>query len=152
MHHFAHALSGEGMPILFHPKAGMVLICDFRGFQEPEMVKRRPVVIVSPNHLARPGLVTVVPLSTTTPNPIFPYHHRVKGSPVPGSSAADVWAKCNMVVSVSCERLDRVKLGRGAYQCGYVSAETVRALRRCAALSLGLELPWVAPQDVRRYP
>ena len=36
------------MPITFHPSPGTVLICDFTtGFQPPEMVKRRHVVVVS---------------------------------------------------------------------------------------------------------
>lgn len=45
----------------------MVLICDFTtGFQAPEMVKKRPVVVVSPRR--RIGQVcTVVPLSSVAP-------------------------------------------------------------------------------------
>ena len=55
-------------PITFHPKPGHVLICDFNtGFRPPEMVKKRPVVVISES---RQQLVTVVPLSTTEPNPI----------------------------------------------------------------------------------
>ncbi len=127
------------MAISFFPKAGNVLICDFRGYISPEMVKMRPVIVVSPNHLKRPGLVTVVPLSNTPPDPVEPYHYKVNGNPVPGSGAVDCWAKCDMVATVSIYRLDRKKISRGNYAVGYVSMEQVREVRRCAALSFGID-------------
>lgn len=126
------------MALLLHPKAGMVLSCDFRGYIAPEIVKRRPVVIISPNHLKRPGLYTVVPLSTTAPDPICNYHYKLKGNPIPGENK-EVWAKCDLVATVAFERLDRVKLGRGTYQVGYVSMEQVREIRLCAARSFDVE-------------
>lgn len=132
------------MALKIHPKAGMVLHCDFRGYILPEIVKRRPVVIVSPNHLNRPGLFTVVPLSTTAPSPVCPYHYRLKGNPIPGEAAV-VWAKCDLVASVCLERLDRIKIARGTYQIGYVSMDQVREIRLGVASSLGIEL---AAQEV----
>jgi uncharacterized protein YifN (PemK superfamily) len=126
--------------ITFHPKAGTVLVCDFRGYLEPEIVKTRPVVVVSPNHMRRPGLVTVIPLSTTAPLRVEAYHYLLRGNPVPGSDAEAVWAKCDLVATVSVARLDRKKVSRGQYAVGNVSMEQVRAMRRCAAISLGLEL------------
>lgn len=84
------------MALTFHPKPGVVLVCDFAGYVAPEMIKRRPVVVVSPAHLRRPNLLAVVPLSTTPPDPIAPYHYRLSGNPVPGSDATEVWAKCDM--------------------------------------------------------
>jgi len=126
--------------IAFHPKAGTVLVCDFRGYIEPEIIKTRPVVVVSPNHMRRPGLVTVIPLSTTAPIRIEPYHYLLQGNPVPGSDAQAVWAKCDLVATVSVVRLDRKKIARGCYSVGYVSMEQVRAMRCRAAISLGLEL------------
>lgn len=128
------------MPILFHPKPGYVLICDFSGYVVPEMVKSRPVVIVSPATLRRPGLVSVVPLSTTAPNPVEPHHYKVVGNPVPGSGAVEIWAKCDMIATVSVTRLDRIKLDRGKYETGHMSMDQVRAIRRMVALSLGLDL------------
>jgi len=53
------------MSLLYHPKQGAIVICDFKGFVPPEMVKRRPAVIVSPRMRKREGLCTIVPLSTT---------------------------------------------------------------------------------------
>lgn len=128
------------MALLFHPKPGNVLICDFKGYLAPEMIKRRPVVVVSPAHLHRPGLLAVVPLSTTAPNPIEPYHYRLKGNPVPGSDALETWAKCDMLATVCIARLDRFKLDRGKYEIGYVSMEQVRAIRHAVALSIGLDV------------
>jgi uncharacterized protein YifN (PemK superfamily) len=127
------------VPITFRPKVGMVLICNFEGFRAPEMVKTRPVVIVSPNEMHRPGLVTIVPLSTTAPEVMHPYHYKLKGSPIPGSCANDVWAKCDMICSVSIERIDRVKTIRRNYAVGYVSMDQVNEIRAAAGLSFGLK-------------
>lgn len=134
------------MPILFRPKPGCVLYCDFTGYIAPEMVKSRPVVIISPAHIARQNLVTVVPLSTTAPDPVQKYHYKLTGNPIPGNASIEVWAKCDMVATVSFERLDRVKLGRGNYQTGAVSIEQVKAIRRAALVALGIDL-----QDPRTY-
>ena len=117
-----------------------MLICDFSGFKMPEMVKARPVVIVSPNHLIRPGLVTVVPLSTTQPEPVQTYHYRLNGSPIPGNAATEVWAKCDMICCVSLHRIDRVKIHRGNYMVGYVSMEQVKRIRIAAAASFGVTI------------
>jgi uncharacterized protein YifN (PemK superfamily) len=68
------------------------------------------------------------------------HHYLLQGNPVPGSDADAVWAKCDLAATVSDERLDRKKVSRGNYAVGYVSMAQVRAMRRCAALSLGLEL------------
>ena len=61
----------------------MLLYCDFStGFQPPEMVKRRPVVLISPRR-KNAALCTVVPLSTKEPVPIEDYHHRMNPRSVP---------------------------------------------------------------------
>lgn len=61
------------MAIREHPPLGTLLLCDFgSGFKPPEMVKRRLVVVISPRIKARPGLCTVVALSTTLPKPVWP--------------------------------------------------------------------------------
>src|SRR3546814_2449978 len=40
-----------------HPPTGTILTCNFdAGFKEPEMVKRRPVIVVSPKISIRAGL------------------------------------------------------------------------------------------------
>jgi mRNA interferase MazF len=125
------------MAIFAHPRPGTVLICNFDGFREPEMVKARPVVIVSPHYIERYGLYAVVPLSSSAPEPVRPYHYRFAESRVPGMPDA-VWAKCDMVVSVAESRLDRVKVGRGVYKHGNISPEELDALRKCMKYALGL--------------
>jgi len=103
------------VPITFHPRAGCVLICHFDGYVAPEIVKARPVVIVSPHHLNRGPLYCVVPLSTTAPHHVEPYHYQLKKNPIPSGDAA-VWAKCDMVSTARVERLDRFKVGSGSLQ------------------------------------
>lgn len=55
------------LPSLYFPKQSHVLKCDFKGFVAPEMIKVRPVVIISPSSRHGVRLCTVVPLSTTPP-------------------------------------------------------------------------------------
>jgi len=125
------------MALNIHPKAGTILMCNFDGFRVPEMVKTRPVVIVSPNHLNRPGLYTIVPLSTTAPDQVQPYHYHFPKNPMP-QSLGEAWAKCDMVVTVSIGRLDRIKVSRGIYTLRYVSKEELAAIRECMKYALGI--------------
>lgn len=115
----------------------MILMCDFKGLVAPEIIKTRPVVIISPNSLTRPGLCTVVPLSTTAPDPVQSYHYKLPHDPL--RNGADTWAKCDLVMSVSCARLDRIKISRGEYITGSISMEHVREIRRKAAWSFGVD-------------
>lgn len=93
----------------FTPKTGALLICDFeRGFVPPEMVKRRPVVVISgaDSHWRR--LCTVIPLSTTEPDPVQRWHYELSRCPLPDASEfTRVWAKCDMITTVSFDRLDK---------------------------------------------
>ncbi|WP_414861947.1 hypothetical protein [Pseudomonas sp. IT-P176] len=41
------------MPLQYQPKEGSVLICDFRGYEVPEMIKVRPVVVIRKHRLDR---------------------------------------------------------------------------------------------------
>ena len=42
------------MAITFHPKPGQILMCDFTyGFREPEMIKNRPVIVLTPSMAGR---------------------------------------------------------------------------------------------------
>ena len=50
----------------------------------------------------------VVPLSTTNPIPIEPFHHLMDPRSLPGGLAQnDTWAKCDMLNTVSVDRLSR---------------------------------------------
>ncbi len=125
------------MAITFHPKAGMILMCDFSGFRAPEMIKTRPVIIISPNHLPRPGLCTVVPMSTTDPEPAQPYHYRFEKNPMPQSNGA-AWAKCDMVATVCVSRLDRLKVSRGIFTVRNVTKDELAAIRGCVKYAIGI--------------
>ena len=110
------------MSLKFHPAAGTVLFCDFRGFEAPEMVKKRPVVVVSPKKLRRGELVTVVPLSTQAPGPERGFHHRLDPTSLrPPLDRKPTWAKCDMLYTVGFARLD---LPRGAREAGRRRYET----------------------------
>ena len=66
------------MAINFNPRPGTVLYCNFEGYVIPEIVKNRPVIVVSPKYLNRKGLYTVVPMSTTIVDPsVKTIMHRV---------------------------------------------------------------------------
>lgn len=70
------------------------------------MVKRRPVVVISRHETHGRNLCTVVPLSTTAPAPPRSWHHPLPHLAVIGWNAkAPIWAKCDMICTVSTERL-----------------------------------------------
>jgi mRNA interferase MazF len=103
------------VPLNFHPHPGTIVICDFStGFRPPEMVKARPVVVISPRRRAS-GIVTVVPLSSTAPSPVEPWHYQLPPGLYPLARRV-MWAKCDMVTAVSLNRLDRVRSKNSAGQ------------------------------------
>ncbi len=94
----------------FHPKQGHYLTCDFeRGFVAPEILKVRPVIVISKtdSHGNHRRLCTVVAVSTTPPNPVMPWHHRLSFNPHPTPSEMPAWVKCDMIYTVSYARLDK---------------------------------------------
>lgn len=126
----------------------MVLMCDFNtGFKAPEVIKRWPVVVISPQPRRSYQLCTIVPLSTTAPNPVEPFHHRMDPRSLPGKLAwKETWAKCDMLATVSLGRLDRVMAGRGPdgkriYVAGRVIADDLRVIRRGVMIAIGLVDP-----------
>jgi uncharacterized protein YifN (PemK superfamily) len=102
--------------INYYPNVGQILMCDFsKGFEEPEMVKRRPVLIVAPPIRGRGKLVTVVCLSTTKPNPIQNYHCRLPIASLPqlgNFQQNDTWVKADMIYTLGFNRLEAIKLGK----------------------------------------
>ena len=93
----------------FQPKPGSVVFCDFKGFIMPEIIKKRPVVIIA-KHKHSPELVTVVPISTTAPHVILQHHIEMEEQfcdlYLRGKKS---WIKCDLVNTVSLERLHLVK-------------------------------------------
>lgn len=134
------------MSLLHHPKIGDVLVCDFpHCFAEPEMIKARPVVVISRQLPGRPGLCTVVPLSTTPPVPVQPYHCEVATPDMPAPfTSATKWAKADMVYTFSLARLSRFRLhGRDAdnkriYVTGRVSLDDLAKIKECVRRALSL--------------
>jgi uncharacterized protein YifN (PemK superfamily) len=102
------------MPIFFQPKCGAILVCDFSGFIAPEMIKRRPVVVISPQMSNRPRMCTIVPFSTTEPYPIEAFHYKFEPTPTlpPPYDDPVQWIKCDMIYTVSYDRLSLLANGR----------------------------------------
>lgn len=134
------------MAIAEHPAIGTILMCDFdTGFVKPEMVKRRPVIVISPRITARPGLCTVVPLSTTAPDPEMQYHCQID---LPDQlpdwfDKTGVWVKADMMAAVGYKRLDFISLGkdRGGkriYCYTPISPENLKTIRASVLAGLGL--------------
>jgi uncharacterized protein YifN (PemK superfamily) len=100
------------MSLKFHPDPGEILICSYStGFIVPEMVKRRPVVVISPRLRRRDGLCTVVPMSTSQPDFEEKYHCRMKlcpQLPTPWDSEW-MWVKGDMLATVCFSRLELVR-------------------------------------------
>lgn len=134
------------MPIQEHPRLGTVVMCDFgAGFKEPEMVKRRPVVVISPKIAGRPYLCTVVALSTTAPSPALPYHCQIALRPrlPPPLQSDGVWVKGDMVNAVGFHRLDLIRLGKDrngkrVYLYDPLSADIIKEIRACMLRAMGL--------------
>ena len=130
------------MAISFHPVQGTILMCNFAGFQAPEMVKTRPVIILS-RHRTGPGLSAVVPISTTEPRFLEPWHVEVPLDELPASlRKSRCWVKCDMVYTLSDSRLDRVRIrhrdGRRVYVAETVSNQLLIRVKDGVRAGLGL--------------
>lgn len=129
------------VPLKFHPRPGSVLICDFdTGFRKPEMVKRRPVVVVSPRRRIGPEVCLVVPFSTQAPAVAQPFHYEIRVGAYPFFQAnGSVWAKADMLTCVALSRLDRLYYG-GQYQEGHLSTGDLDGIRKGIVAALGIDL------------
>lgn len=128
------------MPLNFHPGAGAIVICDFStGFRAPEMIKVRPVVVISPRR-RRGLLATVIPLSSTEPIPAEPWHVPVPPGVYP-PARGPMWAKADMLLTVALDRLDRVMIrdarGNRSYHNLKFPETDMPRLRRAVLAALG---------------
>jgi mRNA interferase MazF len=90
--------------VTFLPAEGAILVCDFStGFRLPEMIERRPCIVISQTRTNR-GLCVVVPISSresidreaiVVPMPMAKYPFLRK----------DGWAKCHAPATVGKSRL-----------------------------------------------
>lgn len=133
------------MPLRFHPRQGTVVVCDFGdGFRPPEMVKRRPAIVISPQIADRPGLCTVVPISTRVPHVVMPFHVELADLTLPHPYAEGPnWVKADMVFAASLERLDLFRAGRGRdgkrlYLTEALTREQFAQVRRAVLCGLGM--------------
>jgi mRNA interferase MazF len=136
------------MPLKFPPYPGSILRCDFQGFKEPEMVKPRPVVIIStrPERINRRTCI-IVPLSTSTPNPVAQYHVEITlpGLVLPKDIRRKCWVKGDMIYAVSLERLDLYRLeidqnGKRTYYYDRIDSRLLFEIRKTVGHAIGLHL------------
>ena len=134
------------MPIQYPVARGTVLLCDFNsGFKPPEMVKRRPAVVLSHRLPHRDGLCTVVPRSITPPPANVAYACQLLlPYPLPDPfSAGEVWVKADMLATVRLERLDLFHIARGhtgrrKYLHPQLTAAQMVQIERCVCHALGM--------------
>lgn len=130
------------MAIKYHPNPGDILICDFKGMIPPEMVKRRPVINLTPRYRRSQGLCTVVPISTTAPQAIQSWHTRVHVNLPNPFSSPEAWAKCDFLYTVSYERLflfhqGKQPDGKRNYVYPTLSEKELDQVWRCVLEGLG---------------
>ena len=135
------------MGITYPVAVGTVLLCDYSrgGFQPPEMVKKRPAIVISPRLPYRDKLCTVVPLSSDEPDRELNYVVRLEFEPsLPHPFPYKVfWAKCDMMATVSFERLDlfhtaRDNDGKRKYLHPKVPIADLNKVRRGLLHAIGL--------------
>lgn len=133
------------MPLTYAPKAGTVIVCDYgKGFRPPEMVKRRPAIIISPQIQGRPNLCTVVPISTSRPDRVMSYHLELPNLVLPEPfNGGPNWVKADMVFAASFNRCDLIRAGkdetgRRHYNLICITDEELKAVRRAVLCSIGL--------------
>lgn len=135
------------MSILYHPQVGTILRVDLNeGFRVPEMRKRRPAIVVSPPLAGRDQLCTIVPLSTTRPNPIQAYNCVLElDPPLPFPyESPRMWVKADMILCVAFHRLkllDRGKdeNGQRVYDVRVLPQEKMNEIKQCIKHSLGMD-------------
>lgn len=135
------------MAIREHPLQGSLVTVDYSagGFKEPEMVKRRLSVVLSPKIVARPHLCTVVPLSLSPPDKVMPYHKQlIVPFELPREwGNQERWIKGDMVNAVGFHRVDLLRLGKDRtgkriYQMAALPEELMKMVRQCVLHGLGM--------------
>lgn len=93
----------------FQPKVGSVVYCDYAGFIAPEMIKKRPVIVIS-KHKHNSKLLAIVPISTVEPKVTFNYHLELdQHFCTLYLSGKRSWVKCDLFNVVSLDRLHLVR-------------------------------------------
>ncbi|MET0256828.1 MAG: type II toxin-antitoxin system PemK/MazF family toxin [Luteibacter sp.] len=136
------------MPLAFPPDPGTVVICHFPlagSVAGAEMVKTRPAIVVSRLLEGRRGLVCVVPVSMTPPAQVRRWHVRLPADAMPrgwADKTGDRWAKCDMLTTVSLDRLSMRgsarRSGRRRFETGALDGDSMREIRKALAYILEL--------------
>ncbi|WP_111734174.1 type II toxin-antitoxin system PemK/MazF family toxin [Roseovarius amoyensis] len=133
------------MTVVSHPAPGTIVRVDLSdGFRPPEMVKRRPVIVLSPPIKGRQQLCTVVPLSTAAPRTLLPHHMEISfDPPLPHPyQSPTAWLKGDIVLTVAFHRLrllfDRKQSGQRVYDVRVLDPEVFEQVRNCVRAGLGL--------------
>ena len=127
------------MAINYFPKTGSIYMCDFKSFKEPEMVKVRPVIVISPKLPFRSEIVAIVPMSTTAPRQELEYCYRLSKNYMPNEQEGIItWAKCDMVINLAKHRLSAIKVGRRKYIYPELSESDLRNVKQAVLYGLGL--------------
>jgi uncharacterized protein YifN (PemK superfamily) len=133
------------MSLITHPQSGTILRVDLsEGFRAPEMVKRRPAIVLSNKIPGRNLLCTIVPLSTAAPNPILPHHMQITlDPPLPDPySNPTMWVKGDIVLTVGFHRLRLLfrgnAVGQRIYDERVLDEATMTGVRACVRAGLGL--------------
>lgn len=114
-------------------------MCDFDGFVQPEMVKRRRVIVVSPRNRGA-GVALVVPVSTTAPRVPRSVHVRLPGEGAYEcfADAPEVWVKSDLVAHVRFERLSRVRIRYREIRTVRITRNHFRLVQAAVLSALGL--------------
>ena len=133
------------MTVVSHPVPGTIVRVDLSdGFRPPEMVKRRPAIVLSPPIPKRQMLCAIVPLSTSPPNPVLPHHMQIAfNPPLPKPYDSPVmWLKGDLVLTVAFHRLRLLFSnwdgGQRVYDVRVLDGETMERVRECVRSGLGL--------------
>lgn len=130
------------MTIQYPPEPGDILICDFNGLVAPEMIKRRPVINLTPRFRRNRGLCTVVPISTTAPKNTQLWHTKIHVDLPEPYSSPEAWAKCDFLYTMRYERLFLFRQGKNEegkrnYVFPKLSDQELKKVWNCVLEGLG---------------
>lgn len=115
------------------------------------MVKPRLCVVVSKQMSSRPALCTVVPLSTTEPHTMMPYHCTldITFDLPPRWGNRKRWVKGDMINAAGFHRVDLLMLGKDRsgkriYQTSTIGRHDLKRVQSCILNGLSL-------QDLTKY-
>ncbi|MCJ2110503.1 type II toxin-antitoxin system PemK/MazF family toxin [Methylobacterium sp. E-025] len=133
------------MTVVAHPQPGTIVRVDLtHGFRDPEIGKRRPAVVLSPEIPGRPLMCTIVPLSTRRPHKFMAHHLEIRPDPLlPHPYEAEVmWLKGDIVLTVAFHRLrllfERWEGGQRVYDVRVLEPELFAQVQQCVRSGLGL--------------